>query len=191
MAGDVHGGPERDRGHWWLVAWGAGALLLSLPLIAMQFTDEVNWTLADFAVFAGMLVSVGGAYSLVVRHAGNALYRLALAGALLAAFLLVWLGLGVGIIGRDGDPANLAYGAVLAVGIGGALATRFRPRGMTWTMIAAALTQLTIGAVAIVTGLGEPLSGPLELAILNGFFVSAFAGSAWLFHRAAQAQSAR
>jgi hypothetical protein len=48
------------------------------------------------------------------------MYRSAIGVALAAAFILVWLSLGVGIIGKDGDPANLMYFGVLAVGIVGA-----------------------------------------------------------------------
>jgi hypothetical protein len=33
--------------------------------------------------------------------------------------------------------------------------------------------------------LGRPWSGPAELSLLNLFFVVLFAGSAWLFRRAA------
>ncbi len=51
----------------------------------------------------------------------NATYRWAVGVALAAALVLVWLSLGVGIIGRDGDPANLMYFGVLGVGIVGAL----------------------------------------------------------------------
>lgn len=36
-------------------------------------------------------------------------YRTALAVAIVTALLLIWLSLGVGIIGRDGDPANRMY----------------------------------------------------------------------------------
>ena len=38
-----------------LLAWGAAAALLLLPLVAMQFTEEVNWTVFDFLVFGSML----------------------------------------------------------------------------------------------------------------------------------------
>ena len=57
-------------------------------------------------------------------------YRLAVGVALAAAFILVWLSLGVGIIGADGDPANMVYFGVLAVGIIGAIIARFQPHGM-------------------------------------------------------------
>lgn len=112
--------------------------------------------------------------------------RMAAGAALAAALLLVWLSLGVGIIGRDGDPANRMYLGVIAVGLLGALAARFRPRGMAWAMAAAALAQAAVGTVAVFGGLGRPYSGALELTLLNGFFVVMFAGSAWLFRRAAR-----
>jgi hypothetical protein len=114
-------------------------------------------------------------------------YRSAVGVALAAALMLVWLSLGVGIIGADGDPANLMYFGVLAVGILGALVARFRPRGMARALVAVAFAQALVAGIAIVAGLGRPWSGPLELLLLNGFFVSLFAGSAWLFRRAADA----
>jgi hypothetical protein len=99
-------------------------------------------------------------------------YRFAVGIALAAAILLVWLSLGVGIIGGDGDPANLMYFGVLAVGIVGALIARFRPRGMARALFATALAQASVVAIALIAGLGYPWSGPLELSFLNGFFVA-------------------
>ncbi|MBD2158916.1 hypothetical protein [Leptolyngbya sp. FACHB-16] len=115
----------------------------------------------------------------------NTTYRLAVSIAIATAFILVWLSLGVGIIGRDGDPANLMYFGVLVVGIIGALIARFRPRGMARALFATALAQTSVTMIALTAGLGHPWSGPLELLLLNGFFVALFAGSAWLFRRAA------
>ena len=115
----------------------------------------------------------------------NSTYRFALSIAIAAAFILVWLSLGVGIIGRDGDPANLMYFGVLAVGIIGAFIVRFRPRGMARALFATALAQTSVTMIALIARLGEPWSGPLELSVLNGFFIALFAGSAWLFRRSA------
>lgn len=115
-------------------------------------------------------------------------YRWAVGVALLAAFLLAWLSLGVGIIGADGNPANLMYLGVLTVGIVGAVIARFRPRGMARAMFATALAQMAVALIALIARLGHPWSGPLELSLLNGFFVAMFVGSAWLFQRAAHGQ---
>jgi hypothetical protein len=114
-------------------------------------------------------------------------YRSAISVALVAAFMLVWLSLGVGIIGKDGDPANLMYFGVLAVGLIGAITTRLRPQGMARTLFAMSLAQALVTAIALIAGLGFPWSGPAEILGLNGFFIALFAGSAWLFRRAARA----
>jgi hypothetical protein len=124
-------------------------------------------------------------------YQGKINYRLAVGVALAAALFLIWVSLGVGIIGRDGDPANLMYFGVLAVGIIGAVVARFRPRGMARAMAATALAQALVAAIALIARLGYPWSGPLELTLLNGFFVALFAGSAWLFWRAAPGRPGR
>lgn len=113
-------------------------------------------------------------------------YQSALALALSGAFLLVWLSLGVGIIGWDGDPANLMYFVVLAVGVAGAILARLRPRGMARALCAVVLAQALVAGVALAAGLGLPYNPPAEIVALNGFFIAIFAASAWLFWRAAR-----
>lgn len=110
-------------------------------------------------------------------------YRAATGLAIATACLLVWLSLGVGIIGRDGDPANRMYLGVVAVGILGAGIARLRPHGMARTLAAMALAQALIAAIAVGARLGLPWSGPAELVALNGFFIAMFAVSSWLYRR--------
>jgi hypothetical protein len=111
-------------------------------------------------------------------------YRAAVGVALAAAFILVWLSLGVGIIGADGDPANMMYFGVIAVGIIGAIIARLRPPGMARALFATALAQALVAGIALIFGLGLPWSPPAEILILNGFFVALFVGSALLFRNA-------
>lgn len=113
-------------------------------------------------------------------------YRAASGLALAAALMLIWLSLGVGIIGQDGDPANAMYFGVIAIGIVGSLVARFRPQGMAWTLLAMALAQALVMAIALIARLGLPYSGPAEILGLNGFFITLFAASAWLFWRSAR-----
>lgn len=113
-------------------------------------------------------------------------YRAALGVALAAALILIWLSLGVGVIGADGDPANWMYAGVLAVGIVGAIIARLQPHGMARTLFATAIAQALVAVIALVAGLGYPASPPLEIIGLNGFFVALFVGSALLFRQAAQ-----
>jgi peptidoglycan/LPS O-acetylase OafA/YrhL len=75
------------------------ALLLLIPFIAMQFTNEVNWTLFDFMVAGVLLLGTGLLCELVIRKVKNIKYRLAICGVILIALLLTWIELAVGIFG--------------------------------------------------------------------------------------------
>ena len=167
----------------------ATAFILLLPLLAMQITDEVVWGLADFVIAGALIFGAGLTYVLVAKKAGNFAYQFAVGVALAAAFILVWSSLGVGVIGADGDPANLMYFGVIAVGIVGAIVARFRPRGMARAMFATALAQALVAVIALIFGLGSPFSPPAEILALNGFFVALFVGSALLFRYAAREQT--
>jgi len=73
--------------------------LLLIPLIAMQFTDEVNWNLFDFIVAGALLLSTGLMCELVIRKINKIKYRIAICVALLIVFLLIWVELAVGVFG--------------------------------------------------------------------------------------------
>lgn len=186
MAGNAEDSRGEHWNRWRIAAWAAAAMILLLPLVAMQFTDEVNWDAADFVIAGVLLVGVGVPYELVVRKTGDTAYRAGVGIALAAAFLLVWVNGAVGIIGSEDNGANLMYGGVLAVGVVGSIIARFRPRGMARALVATALAQASVAVVALAGGLGSPGSGPLEIVALNGFFVALFAGSALLFWKAAR-----
>ena len=116
-------------------------------------------------------------------------YRAAVGLTLFASLALVWLGLGVGIIGADGDRTNLLYAAVLLVGVSGAFIVRLQAAGMARTLVAMALTQAAIAVMAVLAGWGMPWSPPAEVLTLNAGFVALFLGAAWLFQRSAQARA--
>lgn len=62
-----------------IVVWGGATFALLLPLIAMQFTSEVDWDFMDFAVFGVMLLVVCGTYEFATRLTGNRAHRSAVA----------------------------------------------------------------------------------------------------------------
>ncbi len=75
------------------------AFLLLIPLIAMQFTEEVNWTFFDFMVAGILLLGTGLLLELVMRKTRNIRYRLAFFAVILMALFLIWAELAVGIFG--------------------------------------------------------------------------------------------
>ena len=165
---------------WRLIGWGSAAGLLLLPLVA-----NAPWTSSDFIVAGAAFAIVGGLFELTVRISDNLAYRGGVAVALLATFLLVWVNGAVGIIGNEGNPANLMFFAVIAMAIAGSIGARFQAQGMVRAMIVAAVTQELVGVVALVAGLGakEP-PGPAGIQLLIGFFTGLWLLSAWLFRKA-------
>lgn len=177
----------RGLNRWRVAGWSAAVLILLLPLVAMQFTDEVNWSTADFFLAAGLLAGVGIPFELAVRKTADIAYRAGAGVALVAVFLLVWVNGAVGVIGSENNSANLMYGGVLAIGIIGAAIVRFRAGGMAHTLFAMAGAQALVAIIALIGRLGAPESGPLEIIAVNGFFVALFVGSALLFRQVTQA----
>ena len=167
----------------------ATAFILLFPLVATQITDGMAWNLFDFVAAAILVGGVGLTYELLARKAGNIVYRAAVGLALAAAFILVWLVGAVGVIGQDGDPADLMYGGVFAVGVIGAVLARFRPDGMARALLATAVAQALVALIALIAGKHEaPISSVLEILGLNSFFVGLFIASAWLFREAGRSQ---
>ena len=74
-------------------------LLLCIPLVAMQFTSEVNWSPLDFLVAGILLASTAFVCDLVWRNVSNDTYRIVLLVAALVFFFLFWAELAVGIFG--------------------------------------------------------------------------------------------
>jgi len=169
-----------------LIALTVG-LLLMIPLIAMQFSNDVVWTLSDF-VFAGtLLFGTGLSYRLMTRKSGLPIYRIAIGLALFTGLLLIWVNLAVGIIGSEDNPINLVYFGVIFIGILGAFMGRFRSRGMERTMFAMAITQAVITAITLIGGFYQsPPSTVFHIIGVNGFFITLYILSALLFRHAAK-----
>lgn len=80
-----------------MLGWGAVAFVMLAPAVAMQFTDEVNWTATDF-VFAGVLLIGGGALiELVAWRVRNPVIRIGFALFVVAIVALIWIEAAVGI----------------------------------------------------------------------------------------------
>ena len=171
----------RSWSGWRIALWGGAASLLLLPLVAMQFTAEVNWDETDFIVMGAMLASAGLGVEFLVRRSDSLFYTLGSGLAVLASFLLVWFNLAVGMIGSEDNDYNLLFGGVIAIAAMGAVLGRFRPDGMARAMTAAGLAQALIGA----GGLFTDTRGGIYSMILAGLWLLAAA----LFRKAARKQA--
>lgn len=74
-------------------------VLLAIPFLAMQFTDEVMWNLSDFVVAGSLLFGVGLVYKLFVKKMKNTAYRIIAGVVILAVLFLVFAELAVGVFG--------------------------------------------------------------------------------------------
>lgn len=161
-----------------ILGWGLIAGLIALPAIAMQFTDEVVWTTADFIIAIVMLSCVGIAFELAVRASGSWAYRGGAAVALGAGLMILWINAAVGIIGNESEPINLWFNLIPLLALFAAIGARFRAPGMTVAMAATAAAQLMVGAIVQIHG------------HFAWVFTLVFAGvwlfSAWLFRKAAK-----
>lgn len=89
-----------NRSLIWLLTITA---ILAIPLIAMQFTQEVNWGITDFIVGAALLAGGALFYELIIqrytRTSTSKLKPILLALGLITLILIVWLELAIGILG--------------------------------------------------------------------------------------------
>ena len=184
MRTKVGRGPE-----WWRIAmWGGACGLLAVPLIAMQFTGEVDWTGGDFLFAAVLLGLACGTIELAARVSGDWAYRGGVILAVAASFLLVWVNGAVGIFGNEGNPANLMFLGVIAIAILGAVFAAFRASGMMRAMLAAAVAQALVSVIGFVAGWTSPgQAGVYEAALNFALFTPFWLASAMLFRRASRA----
>jgi len=134
-----------------------------------------------------MLVCVGIGFELAVRKSANRNYRIAVAVALATAFILVWASGAVGIVGHENNSANLLFAGVVAVGIVGAVIARFKPSGMARALIATAVAQVVVAAIAMAFYSGATAPAlPRDLLIATAFFTMLWLVSAWMFGKSAK-----
>ncbi|MBT8206154.1 MAG: hypothetical protein KJO20_12325 [Eudoraea sp.] len=168
----------------WATAIG---FLLLIPLIAMQFTEEVNWDITDFLIMGVVLFGIGLIYELVARRSQKTAYRVAFGVGLLGAFLLFWVNAAVGIIGSENQHANLLYGTVFASGLIGSLISRFKAGGMARTLFVLTGIQLLIPVIALIIWPPPATSwapSVFGVFLLSSSFAVFFLISALLFRQA-------
>lgn len=84
--------------HLLYILLGTAAILL-VPLMAMQFTSEVNWTGGDFIVAGLLLGGSGLLFELATSKLRSRRTRVIAGAVIVLGFLFVWAELAVGIAG--------------------------------------------------------------------------------------------
>ena len=82
-----------------IIILGAMTVLLLIPFIAMQLTNEVDWSVRDFAIMGVLLYGTGILCEIVLRTVKSVPNRILICAAVVIAFLLIWAELAVGIFG--------------------------------------------------------------------------------------------
>jgi len=70
-----------------------------IPLLAMQFTNEVNWSGFDFLVMGSLLFLSGLAIQFVRHKLKSRKQRIIASSAILILLFIIWAELAVGIFG--------------------------------------------------------------------------------------------
>ncbi len=82
--------------HFKIIA-GITIALLLIPVVAMQFTDEVVWSSMDFILAGVVLLSLGCLLSFLIRNVHSTKKRLLLILCTILMFAILWAELAVGI----------------------------------------------------------------------------------------------
>ena len=80
---------------------GIPAVILMIPLIAMQFSSEWNWDATDFIIMGTLLVSAVLLYEVASRMAGK--HKVMIAIAIILGVMYLWAELAVGIFTNWGS----------------------------------------------------------------------------------------
>ena len=121
---------------------------------------------------------------------GRLAYRGAIAAALAASFLQIWVNLAVGIVGEPDNPVNQGFYGVVAAAAACAFTARLKPDAMARAMLATAGLQAVLTlAVATAPSIArvEPMGAGGVVALSAGF-VGLWLASAFLFHKAVRAE---
>ena len=91
-----HSGLIYRRSVFAWIAFATGLILL-VPLVAMGFTEEVNWKLGDFLIMALLLFGAGSLFVYVCRRFPD-MNKFVIGVMVTTLFLYVWAELAVGIL---------------------------------------------------------------------------------------------
>lgn len=155
---------------WRAIGWAGAAAVLLLPLFAMQFTSEVNWTFGDF-LFAGILLGLlGGGIELAARVQRDRYFKVGAVLAVLTAFFTTWANAAVGLIGSGENPVNILFFGVIFFALLGSAFSKRKSNLLALTMLVAGILHIGIAAIFGLFGGDVP-----------GGTISSVLGTVWWF----------
>lgn len=158
--------------------------ILSLPLIAMQFTNEVYWGLFDFIIIGILIFGTGLAYQLMTRKLEDASYKIGTGIAVGTSLLLIWINLAVGIIGNENNPANFTYIGVLIIETVGIFISNFKPPRIMYVLLLTAIAQVSVPIIALIIWKPQITPDVFKVFGVNMIFVALWIISALFFKHA-------
>ena len=169
------------------------AVILSILLLASRTVDGWNWRPGAFVVVSVLVFTLGFTYELITRNRDAIAYRAAVGIAFGAGFILMWANF---VQMADLTPFAAMYFGVPIVGLIGAAVARLRPNGMAIALCVTALVQALVLALAVIILMTRnpqvATCTPPEWRGFGGnaFLAMLFGGSALLFRKAGQEESA-
>lgn len=88
----------QSRKHFHPLLWAGIAMLLAVPLVAMQVTSEVQWTAFDFTMAALLLALPALAFELASMFVEQRSVRIVLVTGFVLASLVLWAQGAVGLL---------------------------------------------------------------------------------------------
>jgi len=130
----------------------------------------------DFLVAGGLIAAFGGVFIMGLRASTSRSYRAGFALALLTGLAVLGPALAVGIVGDEGDPADLMYAAILFGGFVAACAVRFSPGGVRRSLyaVSAATGTASLAAISVAGDAQAPGMLMFHALIAGGFAVSGY-----------------
>lgn len=153
--------------------------LLMVPLVASRVVEGWNWPPRAFVFVYLLFFGTGMAYALIARRMGSRAYKAGVGVALATVLVLGWFNMVH--VADSGNPANLVYYSVLAVGVVGAGLAHLEARGMARTLFAMAGL---LALIAVILPSGAPPDLARNMAISHGISVALLIASGLLFRQA-------
>lgn len=75
----------------------APLFLLLIPLVGILFSDQVKWSLFDFAVMGSLLLLLGTGIDLICKKITKQSSRLIYISILILSFLVIWIEIATGV----------------------------------------------------------------------------------------------